>query len=536
MSVISPLRVATVTVRLPNFLSSSTRRLTSLRDKTYRAVGGSDYVKRIDKTQFSTLNSVAPTTDTASMSRSRSGKGKGHHAVAESKCYGELTEQNVSAQNWIDLQAPKYELRLQFTLGNGQYFSWKKFTGTEVYVGVIDGIPVALKQTDATTLFRPLLPALAPDDFNQKLRSYFQLHIPLKPLYAEWSAACPRLAVIANHLPGVRILDQDPWECVISFITSSNNNQKRITQLIDSTRRKFGKYICSVAYLDAADSLDVQKFTPSQRASLSGNEYFHLFDFPDVDTLAAAPASAYTELGFGYRAEYIKRSSEYVQSKGGLPWLYSLKAKVIGPDFIVRSESSPVRLKGKRKYDESGDTPLTEHDTVQDVVVTELLEMHGVGRKVADCIALFSFNRTGIIPVDTHVFDIALRDYLKNATVQSRISTASSMTPSVYNIIAECFRTRFGPYAGWAHSLLFCAELTEFRQYLPKDVIDEMQAFNIAKKSVRKESKDNKAAEKVKVTRKDPVKIVTTSVSKRGSKVAAETSTADTDPVTLRSK
>ena len=48
---------------------------------------------------------------------------------------------------------------------------------------------------------------------------------------------------ISINLPGVRCLRQDPWECTLSFICSSNNNIKRITLLVNALRYNFGSKI-----------------------------------------------------------------------------------------------------------------------------------------------------------------------------------------------------------------------------------------------------------------------------------------------------
>ncbi|KAI8851038.1 n-glycosylase/DNA lyase-like protein [Chytridium lagenaria] len=74
----------------------------------------------------------------------------------------------------------------------------------------------------------------------------------------------------------------------------------------------------------------------------------------------------------------------------------------------------------------------------------DLLELCGVGPKVADCILLMSLDKLDAVPVDTHVWQIATRDY--------GYSPKSS---------ADVFRKRFGPYAGWAHSVLFKAEIAK---------------------------------------------------------------------------
>lgn len=77
---------------------------------------------------------------------------------------------------------------------------------------------------------------------------------------------------------------------------------------------------------------------------------------------------------------------------------------------------------------------------------SELLQCPGVGRKVADCVALFSLDQRQAIPVDTHVWDIAVRDY------EPALRTAKSLTPHVYEAVGDIFRSKFGESAGWVSS------------------------------------------------------------------------------------
>src|SRR4051812_12911863 len=64
------------------------------------------------------------------------------------------------------------------------------------------------------------------------LWDYFQLDVSLQDLYKDWSQADPNFAKKAPHLRGIRMLRQDPWENLICFICSSNNNIARITQMV----------------------------------------------------------------------------------------------------------------------------------------------------------------------------------------------------------------------------------------------------------------------------------------------------------------
>lgn len=120
------------------------------------------------------------------------------------------------------------------------------------------------------------------------------------------------------------------------------------------------------------------------------------------------------DLGFGYRAKYIANTAQMIAAKPQ-DWILSLFEQ----DYETCKES--------------------------------LLELSGVGPKVSDCICLFAFRKTGTIPVDTHVWNIAVRDY--------KMTSSKTLNPKVYKLIGDKFRDIFGEYAGWAHTLLFVQDL-----------------------------------------------------------------------------
>jgi N-glycosylase/DNA lyase len=354
---------------------------------------------------------------------------------------------------FIDLKMSPQELRPSATL-TGQCFHWmavdttpventdsidtlhKKDTGapsawgthnaTE-WVGIVrdthsgESAVVSIHETPTTTLFRvlyapPSLPVLT------VLYRYFQCHHSLSDLYATWSTQCPRLATIAACIPGVRVVQQDPWECLVSFLCSSNNNIPRITLMLQRIRRTYGRPLVTI---------------PSTHG-----ETMTLYAFPSLQELSqATETDLRQECGLGYRAKYLIRTMELLQSLGGEAYLHSL-----------RQLQDPVQVQ--------------EH----------LLQFMGIGRKVADCIALFSLDQSEAIPVDVHVWKIARRDY---DTLRVLVSTTKSVTPALYAHVGRLFRERFHPHAGWAHSLLFVAELPSFRPVLPSQLVEQMdQVWN----------------------------------------------------------
>eukprot|EP00051_Salpingoeca_urceolata_P005758 m.76899 g.76899 ORF g.76899 m.76899 type:complete len:457 (-) comp14528_c5_seq1:76-1446(-) len=145
--------------------------------------------------------------------------------------------------------------------------------------------------------------------------------------------------------------------------------------------------------------------------------------FPTIKELAGIDEAQLRAMSFGYRAKFIVQTAAKLDALGGEAYLYSLRGK--------------------------------DHQAVQEA----LLQFTGVGRKVADCVALFSLDQTCAVPVDTHVWQIAKRDF---AAASSLDSSTKTLTPKVYQRIHEAFSSTFGPHAGWAHCLLFAAELPSF--------------------------------------------------------------------------
>ena len=150
---------------------------------------------------------------------------------------------------------------------------------------------------------------------------------------------------------------------------------------------------------------------------------------------------------------------------------------------FVTSTAKKLLTMGGSKY-------LTElrgssNETLRDA----LTAFPGVGPKVADCVALFSLDATSSVPVDTHVWRIACRDYDdENGTLRN----AKSVTKKLYEHVGNVFYERFGPYAGWAHSLMFAAELPQFRPLLPEDIRQDMVTFSKWEKEMKQKARDEK--------------------------------------------
>ncbi|XP_047033142.1 N-glycosylase/DNA lyase [Helicoverpa zea] len=147
------------------------------------------------------------------------------------------------------------------------------------------------------------------------------------------------------------------------------------------------------------------------------------YAFPEVEKLAHnGVESELRNLGFGYRAKFIQKSAAQIVEWGGVDWFNSLQ---------------------DMKYKDAK---------------VELMKLHGIGPKVADCICLMSLNHLEALPVDTHVYQIAAQNYLPH------LRGKKNVTDKMYTEIGDHFRSLYGDMAGWAHNVLFCADLKKFQQ------------------------------------------------------------------------
>ncbi|MCL7047296.1 hypothetical protein MKW94_000683 [Papaver nudicaule] len=248
------------------------------------------------------------------------------------------------------LNMGKSELFLPLTFPTGQTFRWKK-TGPFRYTGVVDSHLISLKQQvgDGNGVLYFVHSDSNKDNAKAALEDYLNAGISLKEMWETFSASDPKFAELALHLGGARVLRQDPFECLIQFLCSSNNNIGRITKMVDFVS-SLGKYLGTV-------------------------EGLKFYEFPSPERLSLVSEDELRVAGFGYRAKYVVNTMSFLQSKpgGGAEWLISLRE-------------------------------LGLHEAVE-----ALCTLPGVGPKVAACIALFSLDQHHAIPVDTHVWQIATR-------------------------------------------------------------------------------------------------------------------------------
>lgn len=304
----------------------------------------------------------------------------------------------------------------------GQAFRWvfnevENHYATSMRVGNDDHYSlVIVRQPEEHILeFASLGDTCEEEVLKEHLTRYFRLDVPLQKLHSsDWQMRDTRFKKCSPQ--GIRMLGQEPWETLVSFICSSNNNISRITKMCSNLCMHYGNKI------GCLDSLD-------------------FYSFPTSDELSNKASEAeLRQLGFGYRAKYIvETAKKMVQDK-----------KEAG---FKKDTDYLEYLNSHMTYEH-----MREH----------LMSYQGIGPKVSDCICLMGLRMDEVVPVDVHVGRIAKRDYHFQAKKSDIKDLAQQyrefpITRKKINLELDAIRQMFlelwGPYAGWAQGILFTNEV-----------------------------------------------------------------------------
>lgn len=160
----------------------------------------------------------------------------------------------------------------------GQAFRWRPFSGGQL--GIVRGMPVLVSQQGSSVRITGAGPSSAP-----MWAHYFDLGRD----YASIEQSCladPRISVCFPEAHGIRVFNQEPFEALISFIISQNNNIKRISGIIER--------LCALC---------------GEPIRFMGET---LYAFPSPERIAALSVEALTAIGTGYRAPFIKAAAERI--------------------------------------------------------------------------------------------------------------------------------------------------------------------------------------------------------------------------------
>lgn len=201
------------------------------------------------------------------------------------------------------------DLNLKQTFECGQCFRWNRQENGS-YEGKAMGRMVNMYMPDDNTL---LIDPCTPEEFENIWARYLDFDTDYGKIKEEISRSDPKMREAIEVGNGIRILNQDLWETLVSFIISQNNNIPRIKGCIESLCRMFGKKIDMPETVKSSDKTAFYDIpSPSVLASL------------DVDDLASVK--------LGYRASYIIEASRQVCERG-LPGSYDqlTDLKGVGP-------------------------------------------------------------------------------------------------------------------------------------------------------------------------------------------------------------
>ena len=235
-----------------------------------------------------------------------------------------------------------FDLKLSLTMG--QAFRWVPLADGR-FSGVVGENLVHIRQTDGGVEYRVGGPdgerdATAADD--EMLRRYFREDTDnVAAIYADISRD-PVVARLVRQYPGMRVLRQEPWECLVSYICSANNNIAQISRIMEKVADAFGATV------------------------ELGGEARRTFPSPERLLSDSAAAENLRRLRLG-----LKRAPNIMAAASR----------------VCEGELDLLAL-ARQPYTDSK---------------TELMKCRGIGNKIADCVALFALDKLDAFPVDLHI-------------------------------------------------------------------------------------------------------------------------------------
>ena len=229
----------------------------------------------------------------------------------------------------------------------GQCFRWNEQKDGS-YTGVFRNNVINVKKQAEKIFFK----GICKGNIKDECKKYFDLDTNYDNIKSRLSNVDDYLKTSIKYGEGIRIINQDLWETLISFIISANNNIPRIKGIIERISKSYGKKIV-----------------------WNNNEYY---TFPTPQELSKASVEDLRKLGLGFRDVRVYKTTKIINEN---------------PDKL------------KKLADEKDVNKLKE----------ELLQFPGVGPKVADCIMLFStLKRLEVFPIDVWVRRVMNELYIKN--------------------------------------------------------------------------------------------------------------------------
>ncbi len=271
---------------------------------------------------------------------------------------------------------------LETTLCCGQAFRWSK--QDEWWYGVVGSEVFKIRQTDTVLEFENVAAGF--------IETYFGLNDNLPRIFSIIRKD-HYIGKAIQSFTGLRILRQDPWECLVSYICATYISIASVKQMLLQLSQRFGA-----------------------KVRFDGHDFY---TFPSPDKLAKASCDELASCHVGFRAKYIRETARIVQA----------------------NPSELERLK-KVNYTKAR---------------TRLLDYPGVGMKVADCVLLFSLEKLDAFPVDVWIKRAMTEHYTSffSEELLKKVMAKKSLTCAEYERLNQVGREYFGEYAGYAQEYLY---------------------------------------------------------------------------------
>jgi len=238
----------------------------------------------------------------------------------------------------------KFSIDIDNSINSGQVFLWEK-NGTDWYG--INGQDILKINKNGTikSILNSKTDFFRKNDNIQEIMQLISKDKTVKKAVKEYE--------------GLRIFKQDPFQCLISFIISSNSNIQKIKNSLEKITKKFGK-----------------------KVKIENKEFFL---FPKPEKIANASINEIKSCGVGYRAPFIKEAAKMVV------------LKQINFEYLKKCDYYEAKK--------------------------NICLIPGIGNKVADCIMLFSLNKLDAFPLDTWMIKILEKYYSKEFKIKTKTIT-----------------------------------------------------------------------------------------------------------------
>lgn len=286
----------------------------------------------------------------------------------------------------------------EYTFTSGQTFRWRRISkGVETaWLGVVSGYVVKVTKNEIQSVGSSELRSQSTAfDFCEIFRTYLSFEDDLNAIYGTF----PKDKFLFDALKqykGLRILTQDPWECLVSFVCSINKNIPAIASMIELLSNRFGDKIMS---LDRP-----------------------IHSFPSPSRLAQATKNDLLNCKVGFRWRFVQ--------------------------FIAKQVAS-----GRLDLDSLRNNAYQE---LRKYLISELSgNTFGVGPKVADCVSLFAYHKREAFPIDVWILRCLKNYYARKMSLGNLLIDRQSLTPRLYNIVHDKAFRYFGHYCGYAQQYLY---------------------------------------------------------------------------------